>query len=158
MPRRHVMKCATGIALSCPDLFCKAQGVMPPRLQALQKTLSLEVFQGPSLVHHRYETTTLTRIRSWRAQWLPDCQPAPRVRHASTVTPATVVNAAKVVPSQVRGVYEALEVLQKDAGVYTSLSQLQLALRGLESENPVTRIAGKAQISTQKGWISLTSH
>ncbi|KAL9130261.1 MAG: hypothetical protein Q9217_001511 [Psora testacea] len=37
--------------------------------------------------------------------------------------------------------YEALAALEHEAGIYTNISQLRLALRGLESENPVTRIA-----------------
>jgi hypothetical protein len=57
------------------------------------------------------------------------------------VAPVTVVNAVKHIPPAALELHEALENLQREAEMYTSLSQLQLALRGLESENAVTRIA-----------------
>lgn len=57
------------------------------------------------------------------------------------MAPVTVVNAVKHIPQAALELYEALDNLRRDAEVYTSLSQLQLAMRGLESEHPVTRIA-----------------
>lgn len=67
---------------------------------------------------------------------------APARRAASTITSVTAVNAKTAVPHAFRELHDALNVLQREAAVYTNLSQLQLALRGLESENGVTRIAG----------------
>ncbi|KAL9025083.1 MAG: hypothetical protein Q9196_006034 [Gyalolechia fulgens] len=73
-------------------------------------------------------------------------QPYPTTsRAASTVTSVTAVNAKKDVPPAFRALHDALSRLQQEAAVYTNLSQLQLALRGLESENGVTRIAGKTR-------------
>ncbi|KAL8755716.1 MAG: hypothetical protein Q9184_004714 [Pyrenodesmia sp. 2 TL-2023] len=66
---------------------------------------------------------------------------APARRAASTITSVTTVNAKTAVPHAFRELHDALNVLQREAAVYTNLSQLQLALRGLESENGVTRIA-----------------
>ncbi|KAL9594987.1 MAG: hypothetical protein Q9219_006715 [cf. Caloplaca sp. 3 TL-2023] len=62
-------------------------------------------------------------------------------RAASTIASVTAVNAKKAVPDAFRDLYDALSGLQHEAATYTNLSQLQLALRGLESENGVTRVA-----------------
>lgn len=76
-----------------------------------------------------------------RKQWLPQRRDAPQPRRASTIAPVSVVNAVTDIPSPSRRLHEALEGLKKDAEAYTDLSQLQLALRGLESQNAITRIA-----------------
>ncbi|KAL8965457.1 MAG: hypothetical protein Q9197_006503 [Variospora fuerteventurae] len=67
--------------------------------------------------------------------------PLPTRRPLSTITSVTTVNAQKDIPHAFQELYHALSVLQREAAVYTNLSQLQLALRGLESENAVTRVA-----------------
>jgi hypothetical protein len=41
-----------------------------------------------------------------------------------------------------KDLYDALQKLKNDAAVYTNLSRLQLALRGLEGRNAVVRVAG----------------
>lgn len=63
-------------------------------------------------------------------------------RAASTITSVTAVNVKKDIPPAFQNLHDALSRLQREAAVYTNLSQLQLALRGLETENGVTRIAG----------------
>jgi len=67
------------------------------------------------------------------------------------VAPVTVVNAVKHIAGAALELYEALENLRREGEVYTSLSQLQLALRGLESENAVTRIACGSLRESQLG-------
>ncbi|KAI4170347.1 MAG: hypothetical protein LQ348_007124, partial [Seirophora lacunosa] len=62
-------------------------------------------------------------------------------RTFSTITSVTAINAKKDIPPAFRELYHALSALKREAAVYTNLSQLELALRGLESENAVTRIA-----------------
>lgn len=76
-----------------------------------------------------------------------NCQrkPPPARRAVSTISSVTAVNAKKDIPHAFRDLYEGLTVLQKEAAVYTKLGQLQLALRGLESENGITRVAGMSQ-------------
>ncbi|KAL8826771.1 MAG: hypothetical protein Q9191_003595, partial [Dirinaria sp. TL-2023a] len=64
-----------------------------------------------------------------------------RLRKASTLSSVTTVNASKQILPAARDLYEALGVLKEEAGVYTSLIQLQLALKGLESQNAVTKVA-----------------
>jgi len=62
-------------------------------------------------------------------------------RYASTLTSHTAVNATKNVPARYQGLYEALGDVRKKASAQVNLSRLQLALQGLESETPTTRIA-----------------
>ncbi|KAL8635383.1 MAG: hypothetical protein Q9228_007120, partial [Teloschistes exilis] len=66
-------------------------------------------------------------------------------RSVSTISSVTAVNVKKDLPPAFRGLYDALGVLQREAAVYANLSQIQLALRGLESENGITRIAGTVE-------------
>ena len=55
------------------------------------------------------------------------------------------VNAKPDVADTLRRIYDAISALEHKAGVYTNVSQLRLVLRGLESENAVTRIASMHQ-------------
>lgn len=56
--------------------------------------------------------------------------------------PVNVVNAKQKIPPPFELLYKELSTLQLEASLYVNPSQLQLALRALESENAVTRIAG----------------
>ena len=61
-------------------------------------------------------------------------------RHASTVS-TTAINGKKPIPQRNRPLHEALTEVRSKASAHVNLSRFQLALQGLESENPVTRIA-----------------
>ena len=65
------------------------------------------------------------------------------VRTASTTASVTAVNVRRDIPPQFQALHESLKALESEAAVYINSSQLGLALRGLESENAVTRIAGR---------------
>ncbi|MCJ1264789.1 hypothetical protein MMC22_004664 [Lobaria immixta] len=65
----------------------------------------------------------------------------PQRRHASTTAPVTAINAHRELPSPFRELRDSLSSLQNKAAVYVNSSQTQLALRGLESANAVTRMA-----------------
>ena len=79
----------------------------------------------------------------------------PNRRPASTTASVTAVNARKEIPPSFQATYDALDVLQHEAAVYTSLSQVKLALRGLESENGVTRLAGNYRTQLTSGGLLL---
>ncbi|KAI9725067.1 MAG: hypothetical protein M1812_000343 [Candelaria pacifica] len=64
-----------------------------------------------------------------------------RPRNASTLASVTTVNAPKVIRSELRPLHEALNDVKARAANYVNLSRLRLALRGLEGENPVVRVA-----------------
>ncbi|KAF9633124.1 hypothetical protein BFW01_g4018 [Lasiodiplodia theobromae] len=64
-----------------------------------------------------------------------------RRRHAATLASRTAINAPLDVPPRLKELHQALDALKSDAASYVNLSRLQLALRGLESEDPVVRVA-----------------
>ena len=64
-------------------------------------------------------------------------------RTASTTASVTAVHAKREIPPAFQELYASLKALEIEAGVYVNTSQLHLALRGVESENPLTRIAGQ---------------
>ncbi|OJD33373.1 serine threonine protein phosphatase 2b catalytic subunit protein [Diplodia corticola] len=66
---------------------------------------------------------------------------AARRRPAAALASRTAINAPLDVPPRLKELYQALDVLKSDAASYVNFSRLQLALRGLESEDPVVRVA-----------------
>ncbi|ETI24502.1 hypothetical protein G647_03871 [Cladophialophora carrionii CBS 160.54] len=62
-------------------------------------------------------------------------------RSASTLTSTTAVNGRIPIPPRYKPLYDALVGVQKRASAQVNLSRLQLALQGLESDTPVTRVA-----------------
>ena len=66
-----------------------------------------------------------------------------RTRTASTTASVTAVNVRREIPPRFRNLHESLKALEIEAAVYINSSQLRLALKGFESEDAVTRIAGK---------------
>ena len=67
-----------------------------------------------------------------------------RLSTRTRITPVTAVNAQKTIPPELKDLYDTLSDLGDSASIYTNASQLQLALRGLESKDSVTRVAGKS--------------
>jgi hypothetical protein len=63
-------------------------------------------------------------------------------RHVSSVSPVTAVDVPRTIPASYKVLYEELSALKKAAAEYVNLSQLELAQRSLELEDPVIRIAG----------------
>ena len=96
----------------------------------------------PSLVlrHHgnpyllRRRVTTMAHAQLGPSSW--------KRRASSMIAPVTSVNARKSVPKTLQELHGRLRDLEKKAGSFVDLSLLKLAARGLESENPVVRIAG----------------
>ena len=114
----------------------------------------------PSMPPSSTHTFILSRVQLQSAYVCPSCHfrnafksfrkprrlayraPVSAQRRASTIASVTAVNAKKDIPHAFQPLYETLTTLQREAAVYSNLSQVQLALRGLESENAITRIAG----------------
>lgn len=64
-------------------------------------------------------------------------------RFTSTISaPVATAHVNKYVPDRYQKLYEALSRVRDVAAEYVDLAQLQLVLRGLESETPVIRVAG----------------
>ena len=70
-------------------------------------------------------------------------RPLPLNRLTSTIAPVTAVNASKDIPPLRKPLYDGLVALESKAGTFVNLSQLQLALKGLESRDAVIRVSGK---------------
>jgi hypothetical protein len=64
-------------------------------------------------------------------------------RHFSHPASVTSVNATPRIPQAFQELYSALKALEKIALNYVNPTQLSLALRGLESEDPTVRVAGR---------------
>ena len=117
---------------------------MPPRLPKTHIGSKLLVpssspFVCPSCLYRSKHLTLPSRQKS---QWHPTTRRVPLAKTASTVASVTAIDAPKEVPHTFRELHKALAVLQDKAANYVNLSQLQLALRGLESTDAVIRVAG----------------
>ncbi|KAK7509345.1 hypothetical protein IWZ03DRAFT_390458 [Phyllosticta citriasiana] len=75
-----------------------------------------------------------------RARIVSSFQPNLRL-HASTLASRTAINAPLEGPPRLKELHQALNALKTDAATYVNLSRLQLALRSLEREDPVVRVA-----------------
>lgn len=67
----------------------------------------------------------------------------PATQSYSVVSSVTNVNATVDVPQPYKNLYRALATLNEDAASYVNISALQLALHGLESQDPTIRIGSK---------------
>ncbi|PPJ52107.1 hypothetical protein CBER1_09617 [Cercospora berteroae] len=67
---------------------------------------------------------------------------AQRTRSYASLASSTAINAPTSIPESLKPLYQALQQLEKSStSSYIDLARLQLALRSLESEDPVIRIA-----------------
>jgi hypothetical protein len=62
-------------------------------------------------------------------------------RHNGSLASSTAINAPSTVPLEFRELHQRLNALQDSASGFVDLSRLQLALRSLESAEPVIRVA-----------------
>ncbi|KAJ6110751.1 hypothetical protein N7486_002986 [Penicillium sp. IBT 16267x] len=121
---------------------------MPARLRGtLQRSItrpldSAGVFYCPSC-------TTWRRAVSTRASSIDKIAPARRNDRlgssiiTSSSRPITTSTAVSTVPPRFKELHDALSGIKDAAIEQVSVSRLQLALRGLESETPLIRIAGE---------------
>jgi hypothetical protein len=66
-----------------------------------------------------------------------------RVRSASTHVAPTAINLRPNIPARNKELHDALSALSGAAETYVNISRLQLALRGLATQDAVTRVAGR---------------
>lgn len=116
---------------------------MPPRLRGLLKRglPPLDgggVFFCPSCATWRRTLTLRASDISRQGKRLPSLLTPNR-----QFTTPSVINAGRDVPPRFKELHEALDRVGNAAAGQVNLSRLQLALRGLESENPLMRVAGK---------------
>lgn len=67
--------------------------------------------------------------------------PTSNRRHNGTLASSSAINAPSTVPLEFRDLHQRLNALQDSASGFVDLSRLQLALRSLESADPVIRVA-----------------
>ena len=108
-------------------------------LAALRDQVSLRPFTCRSCAVKR-PVFDVSRQQRSPSSWLPSL--ARGSRSASQVAPVTTVDAKKHIPTEFRELYNQLSSLGQFGSAYVNASQLQLALRGLESRNSVIRIGG----------------
>lgn len=124
---------------------------MPARLRVVQRSLahSLDktgVLYCPSCGIWRRALSTRPSTSIGK---LPSVRRTPlQIDSTSTrsfrpVTSSPFITAGKTVPPRFRELYDALSGVQDAAIEQVSITRLQLALRGLESEAPLIRAAGE---------------
>ena len=121
---------------------------MPPNLhgQSLIErsrycfNLQVDLYSGCLPRNPRYEAIQLLRATT---------RPTKRVYHAARITSHTAINATKSIPSAFKQLHDSLKKLKVDAANYVDLSKLDLAIRGLESHNPLVRIAGSSYLTSE---------
>lgn len=73
-------------------------------------------------------------------------------------TTSSVITAGKTVPPRFRELYDALSGVQDAAIEQVNITRLQLALRGLESETPLIRVAGECLDHVRlRSWLALAN-
>ncbi|MCJ1385433.1 hypothetical protein MMC17_008556 [Xylographa soralifera] len=110
-------------------------------LRHLQPDIISKLYVCSSCLHKRALWTAASRAR--HANRSPDVyqRSQPLKRHFSSVTSVTAVNVTRIIPTHSRRLYEELTAFEKETATFANLSQLQLALRGLESDEPTIRVA-----------------
>lgn len=110
---------------------------MPPRTPSIPiDTASVAASHLPFICNACRRRASLTPFFRSRLTRL-------RPRYASTTTSITAVNTKREILPAFQALHASLKKLESDAGIYINTSQLQLALRGLEGRNAVTRVAGQ---------------
>ena len=128
--------------------FSRRQLQMPPKLPLISKAVSSLSLPSRTFVcaSCRYSRSRAlsngpSRLRS-QGNRKADGGTSLQTRAASTTASVTAVNVKRDIPPRFLKLHESLKALETEAAVYINSSQLRLALRGLESENAVTRLAG----------------
>jgi hypothetical protein len=111
-----------------------------PQLQRAAAQRLVNGFRTRSIASICYHCRYKQRLSDLRALRSRSPQILPR-RRASTITSTTAINAPLDVQPAFKELYSALKGLETDASSYTNLSRVQLALRGLEGDNAVVRVA-----------------
>src|SRR6187551_1361247 len=101
-----------------------------PSVQALQ-LFRTQVLELPSKCQYCKRRTS--SITNTARRWLIPQSSVRIKRNASHIAPVTIVNASQTIPLEYRELHEALKALSIFGATYSNASQLQLALRGLES-------------------------
>lgn len=131
---------------------------LPPRLRQLRTTLATfkDGYVCPSCVRkgrtrqtrglHGQQSLASTpfhgqRVQRQRPTNIKAATTSYRLSSNGALASRTAINAPSTVPLAYRDLYRNLQQLQEKASSYVDLSRLQLALRSLESSDPIVRVA-----------------
>lgn len=145
-----------------PSMPLKLRGSLPKSLPGRRDPSTKPSSACPSCAntqHHRnfstrrsnhalFPSRVRTQVQSYPQTYSQLRTSEPRNASRYSTAPSTTLT-ARHVPPRLRELYESLAHLQRVAPDQVNLSRLQLALRGLESEEPLIRIAG--------GWSNSSS-
>ena len=134
----------------------------PARKRRRSNTSSRVAHPPAGIVHYR-DTRTETAhetllLGSIRFSGTPPHVSSSGRRYASSIAAVTTINATKTIPSRCKELYEHLGALKHHCTSYVDLSQLELALRGLESEDAVIRVAGRLRKHFLQTKLTSSSH
>ncbi|KAK2813547.1 hypothetical protein FQN49_008291 [Arthroderma sp. PD_2] len=112
----------------------RASTPMPakPHVSLLKRT--------PILANRFFLCPSCSQIRRFHIQPAPS-RTLNSKRSSSTFPGSSIVNATKNIPERFQELYKALNEVQDASASHVNLSRLQLAQRGIETENPVIRVA-----------------
>ncbi|MCJ1434274.1 hypothetical protein MMC27_003641 [Xylographa pallens] len=111
------------------------------KLRYLQPDIISQLYICSSCLSKRAFWTTASRAH-YKNRSLDVYQRShPLKRYIASVTSVTAVNVTRTIPKHNRRLHEELTVFENKAATFANVSQLQLALRGLESDDPTIRVA-----------------
>lgn len=118
---------------------------MPPKISLLSNSIFPRIPSTYICLQCRFHTSTSFRRRNFNA--LLNSFSWPQVKHqrAASTASTTAIDARREIPPLFQDLHASLSALKDEVFINTDSSQLQLAqlaLRGLESENVLTRVAG----------------
>ncbi|KAL2848501.1 hypothetical protein BJY01DRAFT_246374 [Aspergillus pseudoustus] len=134
----------------------KLRGSLPKSLPHARDPTAKRIPHCPScaltLTQRRTLVTRRTRPQSQSQSPIPrldtSLRPLPNTNSKPNYsTSPSTAHTARHVPPRLRELYESLVRIQAVAPEQVNLSRLQLALRGLESEGPLIRVAGGLALS-----------
>ena len=124
-------------------VFDNALGILIKKPYICPSCLTNRKLSAQRALHSNLSPRSRPRARRLRHEirtQLPRSAPS-TAKAVSTTASVTAINAKKEIPYNAENLYRSLSALEHEAGSHVNLSQLRLALRGLESQDAVTRVA-----------------
>ena len=156
--RRHVSDHTRLVGERVGNLRCRASSLLYSTRRSLRDGLLGHDELSVRLHSARFQYSSVPSVRSYHVFRGSHVAGSENVtgfhgkRYVSTAPAAGSVHAQKTIPYNAGELHTALAALEQDAGLFVDISQLRLVLRGLESDNAVTRVAGGFGISFVYEW------
>ncbi|GIZ47774.1 hypothetical protein CKM354_001085700 [Cercospora kikuchii] len=147
MPPRTTLSTRVARAVDAEGYICPSclftNRTRPQQLQQRQPQRRNHSRTTTAIRPHPFETSPLAAADKTYQQHLRQRNTFSRSsRSYASLASSTAINAPTSIPESLKPLYQSLQQLEKSStSSYIDLARLQLALRSLESENPVIRIA-----------------